>query len=190
MALLNAKDSSQVKGNISDSAGFYIFEKVKAGDYFIKFTAVGFKAANTATFSVDSLSQITIPTQILKSEGVNLKEVSVAVYKPAIEFKKGMIVMNVENDIIAKGNTVLDLLRRLPGVMVDAQNNITINGAGDARFMIDDRLQSMSSSQVIDMLAGMSADNISKIELIKNPPARYDAAGTGGLINIVTKRAK
>jgi iron complex outermembrane receptor protein len=190
MALLNAKDSSQVKGNISDSAGFYIFEKVKAGDYFIKFTAVGFKAANTATFTVDSLSQLTLPTQALKTEGVNLKEVSVAVYKPAIEFKKGMIVMNVENDIIAKGNTVLDLLRRLPGVMVDAQNNITINGAGDARFMIDERLQSMPSTQVIDMLAGMSADNVSKIELIKNPPARYDAAGTGGLINIVTTRAK
>lgn len=88
MALLNAKDSSQVKGNISDSAGFYNFEKVKAGDYFIKFTAVGFKAANTATFSVDSLSQLTLPAQSLKAEGVNLKEVSVAVYKPAIEFKK------------------------------------------------------------------------------------------------------
>lgn len=190
MALLNAKDSSQVKGNISDSAGFYVFEKIKAGDYFIKFTAVGFKAATTATFSVDSLTRLTLPIQIIKAEGVNLKEVSVAVYKPAIEFKKGMIVMNVENDILAKGNTVLDLLRRLPGVMVDAQNNITINGAGDARFMIDERLQQMPSPQVIDMLAGMSADNVTKIELIKNPPARYDAAGTGGLINIVTKRAK
>lgn len=190
MALMNAKDSGLVKGNISDSAGNYIFEKIKSGDYFVKFTAVGYKATSTGTFSVDSLSQITLPTQIVKNEGVNLKEVSVAVYKPAIEFKKGMIVMNVENDIIAKGNTVLDLLRRLPGVMVDAQNNITINGAGDAKFMIDERLQQMPSPQVVDMLAGMSADNVSKIELIKNPPARYDAAGTGGLINIVTKRAK
>jgi hypothetical protein len=190
MALMNAKDSSLVKGNISDSAGNFIFEKIKDGDYFVKFSAVGYKAVSTATFSVDSLSQIILPSQIINNEGVNLKEVSIAVYKPAIEFKKGMIVMNVENDIIAKGNTVLDLLRRMPGVMVDAQNNITINGAGDARFMIDDRLQQMPSPQVIDMLAGMSADNVSKIELIKNPPARYDAAGTGGLINIVTKRAK
>lgn len=190
MALLSAKDSSQVKGNISDSAGFYIFEKVKAGEYFIKFNSVGFRSASTTSFTVDSLSQLTFPATVLKTEGVNLKEVSVAVYKPAIEFKKGMVIMNVEDDIIAKGNTVLDLLRRIPGVMVDAQNNITINGAGDAKFMIDERLQQMPSPQVIDMLAGMSADNVSKIELIKNPPARYDAAGTGGLINIVTKRAK
>lgn len=190
MALLNAKDSAQVKGNISDSAGYFIFEKVKPGDYFVKFNFVGFSAATTATFSVDSLSQITLPVTVLKAEGVNLKEVSVAVYKPAIEFKKGMVVMNVENDILAKGNTVLDLIKRIPGVMVDAQNNITVNGLSDVRFMIDERLQQMPSPQVIDMLSGMSADNVSKLELIKNPPARYDAAGTGGLINIVTKRAK
>lgn len=189
MALMNAKDSSQVKGNISDSVGFFIFEKVKVGDYFIKFTAVGFKAATSGTFTVDSLSQIILPSQILKTEGVNLKEVSITIYKPAIEFKKGIVIMNVENDILAKGNTVLELLKRVPGVIIDAQNNITINGLSDVRFMIDERLQQMPAPQVIDMLMGMSADNISKIELIKNPPARYDAAGTGGLINIVTKRA-
>lgn len=190
MALMYAKDSSQVKGNISDSVGFFIFEKVKASDYFIKFTAVGFKTATTGTFTVDSLSQITLPNQILKTEGVNLKEVSIAIYKPAIEFKKGVVIMNVENDILAKGNTVLELLKRVPGVIIDAQNNITVNGLSDVRFMIDERLQQMPAPQVIDMLMGMSADNISKIELIKNPPARYDAAGTGGLINIITKQAK
>jgi hypothetical protein len=190
MALMNAKDSSQVKGNISDSSGFFIFEKIRSGDYFIKFSAVGYRSGTSAVFTVDSLSQITLPVQILKAEGVNLKEVSIAVYKPAIEFKKGIITMNVEDDILAKGNTVLDLIKRMPGVMVDAQNNITVNGASDVRFMIDDRLQQMPTQQVVDMLSGMSADAVSKLELIKNPPARYDAAGTGGLINIVTRRAK
>ncbi len=191
MVLLNAKDSSQVKGNISDSVGYFTFEKIKPGNYFIKFSAVGFKATNTATFSVDSLAPITLPPQILKMDGgVNLKEVSIAIYKPAIEFAKGKVIMNVEDDILAKGNTVLDLIKRIPGVIVDAQNNITVNGLSDVRFMIDERLQQMPAPQVIDMLSGMSADAVSKIELIKNPPARYDAAGTGGLINIITKRAK
>ncbi|MCD6019631.1 MAG: hypothetical protein K0S53_2752 [Bacteroidetes bacterium] len=190
MALMSAKDSSQVKGNISDSAGFYFFEKIIPGNYFIRFSAVGFKSANTINYFVDSLSQIIVPPQILKAEGLNLKEISVSVYKPAIEFKKGIVVMNVENDILAKGNTVLELLKRIPGVMVDAQNNISVNGVAGVLFMIDERLQQMPAPQVIDMLSGMSADAVSKIELIKNPPARYDAAGTGGLINIVTKRAK
>ncbi|MCW3078343.1 MAG: TonB-dependent receptor [Bacteroidetes bacterium] len=190
MALLNSKDSAHVKGNISDSTGNYIFEKVKPASYFIMFTAAGFKNSSTSAFNVDSMTRLNLPTHILKAEGINLGEISIATYKPTIEFKKGIIVMNVENDMLAKGNTVLELLKRIPGIIIDAQNNITINGIGGARFLIDDRLQQMPSPQVMDMLSGMSADAVSKIELIKNPPARYDAAGTGGLINIVTKKAK
>ncbi len=190
MVLLNAKDSSQVKGNISDSSGTFVFENIKPGTYFIKFNSVGYNPSAGSLFSVDSLSQISLPAQVLRPMGVNLKEVSVAVYKPTIEFKKGVVIMNVENDLLARGNTVFDLLRRLPGVIIDAQNNITINGASGVRFLIDDRMQQMPTPQVMDMLAGMSADAVTKIELIKNPPARYDAAGTGGLINIVTRRAK
>lgn len=190
MALLNASDSSLVKGNVSNENGEYIFENVKAGNYYIKFSSVGYKNCFTNSILIDSLTQIELPAQQLKAEGVNLKEVSIAVYKPAVEFKKGMIIMNVEDDLLAKGNTVFDLLKRLPGVIIDPQNNITINGVGGARFLIDDRMQEMPTPQVLDMLAAMNADAVSKIELIKNPPARYDAAGTGGLINIVTKRAK
>jgi hypothetical protein len=190
LALLTVSDSVMVKGNLSDDAGSFVFEKVKAGSYFIKFNAVGYKPGTSEAFSIDSLSTIILPLQILGASAVNLKEISVAEYKPVIEFKKGTVIMNVENDIMARGNTVLDLLKRLPGVVIDAQNNITINGASGARFLIDDRMQQMPAPQVMDMLAVMSADMVSKIELIKNPPARYDAAGTGGLINIVTKRAK
>lgn len=190
MVLLNASDSSQVKGNLSDSAGYYVFEKIKAGSYFIKFESVGFKSATSSKFSVDSMSRLSLPNIILKNQGINLNEVSVAIIKPAIEFKKGTVILNVENDALARGNTVFELLKRLPGVLIDAQNNITINGAGGVRFLIDDRMQQMPTPQVMDMLQGMSADAVTKIELIKNPPARYDAAGTGGLINIVTKRAK
>jgi iron complex outermembrane receptor protein len=190
MVLLNASDSSQVKGNLSDSIGSFVFEKIKPGTYFIKFNSVGYAPTASNTFSVDSISKISLPTTILRTQGVNLNEVAVSVYKPAIEFKKGIVIMNVENDILARGNTVFDLLKRLPGVIIDAQNNITINGSGGVRFLIDDRMQQMPTPQIMDMLAGMSADAVSKIELIKNPPARYDAAGTGGLINIVTKRAK
>ncbi|MDF2435873.1 MAG: hypothetical protein K0Q95_249 [Bacteroidota bacterium] len=190
MALLNVSDSTQAKGNLSDSAGQFLFENIKPGSYFIKFNAVGYRPRMSNTFILDSATHISLPAQVLGSSSVNLKEISIAEYKPVIEFKKGTVVMNVENDILTRGNTVLDLLKRLPGVQIDAQNNITINGASGARFLIDDRMQQMPSPQVMDMLAAMSADAVSKIELIKNPPARYDAAGTGGLINIVTKKAK
>lgn len=190
MALLNAKDSSLVKGNVSDSAGNFAFEKIKTGSYFIKFNNVGYKVSASPTFTVDSLSSVELPPQVLQAVGVNLKEVSVSIIKPAIEFKKGMTVMNVENNIFTAGNTVFELLKRIPGVTVDAQNNVAINGKGGVRFLMDGRLQQIPSSQFVNLLMTMPAESVASIELITNPPARYDAAGTGGLINIVLKKAK
>jgi hypothetical protein len=190
MALLSSADSSEVKGNVTDSAGNFVFEKIKPGKYFLKFNNVGYKPATSPTFTVDSLSSIELPPQILQAVGVNLKEVSVSVIKPTIEFKKGMTVMNVENNIFTAGNTVFELLKRIPGVTVDSQNNIAINGKGGVGFLFDGRLQQIPASQVINMLMGMPAESVANIEIISKPPARYDAAGTGGLINIVFKKAK
>jgi iron complex outermembrane recepter protein len=190
LALLNAADSNLVKGNITDDKGEYFFEKIKPGTYLLKFSNVGFKTSWSRVIIIDSLSQLTLPAQILKPEGINLKEISVATFKPVIEFKKGIVIMNVENNILTGGNTVFDLLKRIPGVSIDAQNNIMVNGKGGVRFLIDGRLQQIPVSQLVNMFMGMPAEAVSTIELIKNPPAKYDAAGTGGLINVVLKKAK
>ncbi|MDP1880835.1 MAG: TonB-dependent receptor [Parachlamydiaceae bacterium] len=190
MALINASDSSLVKGNIADDNGEFIFEKIKPGNYIIKFNNVGYKTGLSQLIIVDSLMQTFLPPQILKSNGINLNEISVAVFKPIIEFQKGIVVMNVENNILTGGNTVFDLLKRVPGVSLDAQNNISVNGQAGVRFLIDGRLQQIPSTQLISMFMSMPAEAVSTIELIKNPPARYDATGTGGLINLVLKKAK
>ena len=190
MAILNAKDSSLVKGNVTNENGQFTFQKIAAGTYLIKFSNVGFKTGWSNSITVDSLSQITLAPQILKSEGVNLKEISVAVIKPVIEFKNGTVVMNVENNIISGGNTVFELLKRIPGVSVDAQNNVSVNGRGGVRYLFDGRLQQIPTGQMISILMGMPAESVSYMELIKNPPAKYDASGTGGLINLVFKKAK
>src|ERR1043166_7139083 len=116
MAILNAKDSTLVKGNVANESGEFIFEKVAAGNYLIKYTNVGFRPAFSAPFPIDSVSQITLIPQILRAEGHTLKEVSVSAFKPTIEFKKGIVVMNVENNILSGGNTVFELLKRIPGV--------------------------------------------------------------------------
>jgi len=190
LALVNAKDSSLVKGNVADDKGEFLYEKIAPGNYLFKFTQVGFKTAWSQPIAVDSLSQITLPPLVLKAEGVTLKIVEVTVMKPTIEFKNGMVVMNIENNIISGGNTIFELLKRVPGVVIDAQNNITVNGRGGVRFMIDGRMQQISVGQMINMFMGMPAESVSYIELIKNPPAKYDASGTGGIINIVMKKAK
>jgi iron complex outermembrane receptor protein len=190
VALLNAKDSTVVKGNLAGENGDFIFEKIKPGAYIIKCINAGFRPLLSTVITLDSLSKITVDTLILKNDGINLTEVSVSVFKPTVEFKKGVVILNVENNILAGGNTVLELLRRIPGVTIDAQNNISINGRQGVRFLIDGRLQQIPTSQMTTILSGMSADAVSTIELIKNPPAKYDAAGSAGLINIVLKKAK
>jgi iron complex outermembrane receptor protein len=190
VGLLNTKDSSVYKGEVSDQQGNYCFSTIQNGEYFIKITAIGFNTFYSQKINIDSTGEIKLPAFTLKNSGTSLNEIEVAAFKPTIEFKKGTIILNVENNLVAKGNTVLDLLKKIPGVIVDAQNNVTINGVGGVRFLMDGRLQQLSDVQMATILSGMSAETITSIELIKNPPAKYDAEGTGGLINIVTKKAK
>lgn len=190
VGLLNSKDSSVYKGEVSDQQGYFCFEQIPNGAYFIKVTAIGYNTFYSQEIKLEGTKEINLPAFTLKTAGTSLNEIQVAAFKPTIEFTKGNIVLNVENNLIAKGNTVLDLLKQIPGVLVDAQNNITINGVGGVRFLMDDRLQQLSDVQMVNILSGMSAETITTIELIKNPPAKYDAEGSGGLINIMTKKAR
>jgi iron complex outermembrane recepter protein len=190
VGLMNSKDSSIYKGAVTDQDGNYCFENIRKGEYILKINAIGYNTFYSKKIEFDSVNLISMPSFVLSSSRTNLKEVDITAFKSTVEFKKGMIILNVENNLIAKGNSVLDLLKQIPGVQVDAQNNVTVNGNGGVRFLIDGRLQQMSNEQMTTILSGMSAETITSIELIKNPPAKYDAAGTGGLINIVTKKAK
>ena len=188
IAILNNPDSSIVKGTISDELGAFKIENIKSGNYILKFYAVGYSEIYSSVFQIDSLSQLIIPDIILKQQGVNLNEVAITSIKKTIEFKNGMTIMNVENSIMAAGNTVLDVLKRIPGVTVDSKNNISISGKQGVQIMLDGRMQQLAMDQIVAMLSSMSADQVSKIEVMKSPPVKYDAQGNAGIINIVTKK--
>jgi len=188
IALLNAADSAQVKGSISDEQGRYDFVNIKSGTYLLKFFSVGYAVQHSQTFSLDSASLIDLPPVVMASAGVSLNEVSVTAIQKVIEFRNGMTVLNVENSLMASGNTVLDVLKRIPGVTVDNKNNISISGKQGVRIMIDGRMQQVSMEQLVAMMSAMSADQLSKIEVIKSPPVKYDAEGNAGIINLVTKK--
>lgn len=190
VAILNSADSSLVKGSASNEKGEYSFERVKKGNYLIKAISPLYDDAYSQPFLFDSISDPEIPLIILRSKSVNLNEVSVIAVKPLVEFKEGMIVLNVEDSPLAAGNTAFDLLKRLPGIYVDAQNNIILNGKGGVKILLDGRIQRLNSQQIAALLMSMSADNISKMEVMTNPPVKYDAEGIGGMINIVTKKVK
>jgi len=187
--LLNPKDSSLLKGTISDSTGAYIFEKVEKGSYLVSATMVGYNPIFYGPFEV-AAAQVKIPVLQLE-DGVALKEVTVTAQKPLIEMQDDKIVMNVENSAIAAGNTALEVLQKAPGVTFDQNSRaLSLKGKQGVLVMIDGKQSYLSTEEVVRLLESMPANNIEKIEIIHNPSAKYDAAGNAGIINIRLKKDK
>ncbi|GAB2601775.1 outer membrane beta-barrel protein [Spirosoma areae] len=193
VALLNARDSSNTaarpaKGTASDQQGLYLFENVRAGQYIVRATAVGYQKVNSAVFEV-ATSPINVQTLALAELTGKLAEVQVTAKKPFVEQQLDRMVVNVANSIVGSGSTALEVLEKAPGVTVDYQNErLQLRGKEGVIVQIDGKQSYLSAQDVIAMLRSMSSDNIETIELITNPSAKYDAAGNSGIINIRLKK--
>lgn len=189
VALLRGTDSSMVKGSLSDEKGRFEFTPADSGAYLVTAIAAGYKKSFSETVVSRKGEKLELAPMRLKGNGVNLKEVSIEAVRNPIEFKGGNVVANIEGSPLATGNSAHEVLGRLPGVMVD-NDQIMVNGQGGVRVYIDDRLQQFSGSQLVNFLKGLNSEQIARIEIIMNPPAKYDAAGSGPIINIVTRKVK
>jgi len=189
VSLLRAKDSSIVKGTLSSDAGAYSFERVSAGTYLIKATAVGYTKAVTAQLSVTN-ANITAPGLTVKNNSKSLQTVNITTTKPLIEHKVDRMVMNVENSILAAGNSAMEILERAPGVTIDKDDNISLKGKQGVTVMINDKLTYLSATQLATLLRSTDGTTIESIEIITNPSAKYDASGNSGIINIKLKKKK
>lgn len=188
VSLLQAKDSSLVKGTLSTDAGTYQFDHIANGSYLIKTTAIGYHDGISTAFSVTNRITIKVPVINMEASAKALQAVTVQSSKPLIEHKADRMVMNVENSVLAAGNSAMDILQRAPGVSVDKDDNISIKGKKGVTVMINDKLTYLSSEQLATLLRSTDGSNIQSIEIITNPPAKYDAAGNSGIINIKLKK--
>lgn len=188
--LLQAADSSLIKGQVTSEEGTYLLDDINPGNYFVVLNMLGFQEFRTPPFSLagkEARKDLDICT--LEEDIAQLETVEVVAKKPLFEQEIDRLVINVENTITSAGSTALEVLERSPGVIVNRQSNaISISGKNGVVVMINGRINYMSSDAVVQLLAGMSADNIQKIELITTPPAKYDAEGNAGFINIVLKK--
>ncbi|HEY5408507.1 MAG TPA: outer membrane beta-barrel family protein [Ginsengibacter sp.] len=185
--LLKSTDSLLVKGMISDAAGKYMFQNIKTGNYIISVSFTGREQKFTSLIEITpEKKEVNMQTTYLESSAVQLSAVKVDAKKPMFEQKIDRMVINVKNSITNAGGTALDVLEKSPGVTVDRQNNaIAINGKNGVVVMINGKITYMPMDALVQLLAGISAGNIEKIELITTPPAKYDAEGNAGYINIV-----
>ena len=187
VTLSKASDSSLVKGALTDESGAYQFTGIPYGTYQITVTMIGMQKATSPQLKLQAES-LQVSTLSLKANPQTLKGVQVNATKPFIQHKPGQTVVNVENSSVSAGNSVMEVLEKSPGILVDQDDNISLNGKNGVNILINGRPTHLSSKQLGTMLKGMPASSVSHIELMTQPPAQYSAEGTAGLINIVLKK--
>ncbi|MFT5765489.1 MAG: iron complex outermembrane receptor protein, partial [Saprospiraceae bacterium] len=136
----------------------------------------------------DLQSDYDLPTIHLGTSGVELTEVTVVAKRPLLEMKPDKMVFNVEGSVNAAGNNALELLKKAPGVVVDNNDKINMLGKSGVMIYIDGKPSPLSGDDLAAFLKTMQASEIDNIEIITNPSAKYDAEGTGGIINIRLKK--
>lgn len=190
VVLFKATDSSVVKTAFTDQSGVFGFTITTKGAYFYKASSMGYKTFKSKIETLGDEQKIDFGPAQLASATQNLKEVNVAANVPLVERKMDRTVMNVASSSVASGSTALELLQKAPGVNVDQNDNISMQGKQGVLIQIDGKQTYMSSGDVANLLRGMQSSEIETIELITNPSAKYDAAGNSGIINIKTKKNK
>lgn len=190
VTLLRAKDSSVVKSSLTNEAGLYTIERVNTGTYILKATIIGYNKTFSGPVGVAANATVNVSVLKLMPAIASLKAVSITATKPLIERKIDRTVMNVENSVLAAGNSAMEILERAPGVTVDKDDNISLKGKQGVTVMLDGKLTYLSSAQLANMLRSTDGNTIQSIEIITNPSAKYDAAGNSGIINIKLKKNK
>ena len=190
--ILKSGDSSLVKAGLIDNKGIFRIENIGYGKYKLRISSIGYQTFNSKIFELtESIKKRDFGHLMMNVEAKQLGEVIVRSSKPLIQQQAYGTTINVENNILTKGSSALELLERSPGVIVDRRNNaIALNGKSGVVVMLNGKPARMSMDQVVALLNSMSANGIQKIELLTTPPAKYDADGSAGVINIILKKNK
>ncbi|HSI74890.1 MAG TPA: outer membrane beta-barrel protein [Lunatimonas sp.] len=185
IALLTPLDSMLVKGTVSEADGSFDFDELDQTDYLLSIAMLGYKK-HWDHLKIQDNTPIDLQTIRLMESEDELEEIQVTAQLPLYEKKIDRMVINVQSSITSAGNSVLEVLQKSPGVIVNRQSNsLLLNGKSGVTIMINNRIQRLPIDAVFQMMDGMSAANIEKIELITNPPAKYDAEGIGGIIHLI-----
>lgn len=159
---------------------------VPAGDYAISISSIG-KAPVVKDFTLKPSTKIIDLGTLYSSEANNeLKGVEVVAQKPLVKVDVDKIEYNIEDDPDSKSNSILEMLRKVPLVTVDGEDNVQVNGSSSFKIHVNGKPNNMMSNNPKEVLKSMPANTIKYIEVITSPGAKYDAEGVGGILNIVT----
>lgn len=189
LVVFKASDSVMAKGAMTDDFGSYIIKDVPPGKYYISVSILGFKTDDSEVFDVAANQTKDFGTILLQEENMELQGVTVTSKKPLIQNKVDRVVLNIENSILATGNTAMDILQKAPGVTVD-NGIISLIGKSNVLILINGKQTYLSQDQLENLLSVTQSSAIESIEIMTNPSAKYDASGNAGIINIKMKKNK
>lgn len=184
--ILSIGDKKLVKSAVTNKNGVSVFYISIEADHLLNTSYIGY-AAQSVTINNRSGKGITIT---LQPGSKILGEVNVVSRKPFIQQVQGKVIVNVDASVTNAGTTVLEVLEKSPGVMVDRSGGISLQGKPNILVLIDDKQTYLSGAELSSLLGGMSSSQVETIELITSPSAKYDASGNAGIINIKTKKNK
>lgn len=191
ITLLRVKDSSVAKISVANKEGSFVFENVNEGKYLVSISAVGHAKGYSETFEISpSNSAVALKTIELTPVSKELSLVSVSARKPLIEQKIDRTIVNVEAAVTNVGTSALEVLEKSPGISVDKDGNISLKGKQGVQVYVDGRPTYLAGTDLANYLRSLSSSQLDQIEIMTNPPAKYDAAGNSGIINIRTKKTK
>lgn len=185
--LLN-KDSVLIGGALTKEDGSFVIDKVAPGNYFIKVKNMGFHTYLSAGISLKQNENLSLEKITLIPSVTQLNETVVTARKAMVEIHADKMVVNVASSVNASGNNGMDLISKAPGVLVDMDKNIILQGKSGVQIYINGRPSRLSGTDLTTFLESLRSENIESLEIITNPSSKYDAEGTAGIINIVLKK--
>jgi ferric enterobactin receptor len=189
VTLIDQSTDKPVDGAMCDDKGKFSISKIAPGTYTVSVSFLGYDTKNVKNITVtDAKSDFDLGTVAIGQTAKVLKEVVVEGQKALVEEKVDRTVYNAENDQTTKGGDATDVLKRVPMLSVDMDGNVSLRGSQNIKVLINNKPSTITASSVADALKQIPADQIKTVEVITSPSAKYDAEGSAGIINIITKK--
>ena len=187
IALTDASGKT-IDGTIADAKGKFSIVKIADGSYSAIISFIGYETLKQTVVLAGKKNDINLGSIKLTEEATQLNEVVVAAQKDLVEERVDRTIYNAENDATSKGGDASDVLRRVPMLSVDLDGNVSMRGSTNITVLINNKPSTIMANSVADALKQIPADQIKSVEVITSPSAKYDAEGSAGIINIITKK--
>lgn len=190
LALYKSNDLKKpIDGALTDEKGKFIIKNIPNGKFLVKFTSIGYIDKLIKLEEITNKnSHINLGNVLLSSSTKLLNELVVQGQGTIIEERVDRLIYNADKDIAAKGGDATDILRKVPLLTVDLDGNVQLRGSSNIRVLINNKPSSIMAASVADALKQIPADQIKTVEVITSPSSKYDAEGSSGIINIITKK--